>query len=64
MKSAMIDGKKYMVIPMTRRISIDGGAAIEPFFLEKAERIEGTDYYKATFKSSHGEEVTRIVEFE
>lgn len=46
MKSAVIDGKKYMVIPMTRRISIDGGAAIEPFFLEKAERIEGTDYYE------------------
>lgn len=63
MKSATINGKEYEVIPMTRRISIDGGVAIEPFFLEKAERIEGTNYYKAIYRNNYGEEVSRIAEF-
>lgn len=63
MKSATINGKEYVVIPMTRRISIDGGGAIVPYFLEKAERIEGTDLYKATYKNTYGEEVSRIAEF-
>lgn len=62
-KTATINGKSYIVIPMQRTISIDGGAAIAPYFLERAERIEGTDYYLAVYKHSDGEEVTRIVEF-
>ena len=63
MKSATINGKEYAVIPMTRRISIDGGGAIVPYFLEKAERIKGTDFYKAIYKNTYCEEVSRIAEF-
>lgn len=63
MKTDTINGKEYVITPLTRKITIDGGAAIEPFFLEKAKRIEGTNYYKATYKNHYGEEVTRITEF-
>ena len=63
MKSTMINGKEYAVIKMTKRIHIDGDAAIEPYTLERAERIDGTDVYKATYRNAYGEEVTRIVEF-
>ena len=64
MKVAEINGKEYAVIPMRRKISIDGGGGVTPYILEKAERIDGTDYYKATFKDAYGDTVYRVVEFE
>ena len=64
MKVVEIDGVGYAVIPMTKKASVDFGGGIVPYTLEKAERIEGTDYYRATYRGVHGDEITRIAEFE
>jgi hypothetical protein len=64
-KKAEINGKTYVVIPCQRIIRIHTGASSSPYFLQSMERIEDTEFYKATYISTyHDDEVTRIVEIE